>query len=145
MLLISPDYILAKYIRGQGLMSDPVDGDTWPLYVSYMPDSIGIKTDMGAIYNAAGKKDGRLMIGTVIEHYGIRLIIRSNTHNTGWAKMETITNNLDAVHNAELTINGEDYKIENVTRILPTPLGVEEGTKKRRLFVSDFLVSMKRI
>ena len=144
MLLTTPALILATYIRAQGLMSIPADDDDWPLYVSYMPDSSGVKTNSGAIYDASGKKDGRLMAGTVIQHYGVQIKIRSSVYTTGWAKLEAIATNLYTIDNAEVTVSGEDYQICNVSRIEPIiSLGNEEGTKERQLFKSDFLMTVK--
>ncbi len=148
MLLISPAAVLAEYIIGQGLMSDPVSSGspTWPLYISRMPDIGDVKTDCGAIYNAPGLKDGRLMIGTVIEHYGVRVVIRSRSHNDGWAKLEAITLNLDTVDNVTQVVVPDTYLIENITRTRPfDSLGAEEGTKGRELFECNFLLSMKRV
>ena len=132
MLLSSPALILAEYIKGQGLMSNPVANTTWPLYIPRMPDGVGVKTNIGCIYDAPGKKDGRLMIGTVIQHFGLQILIRCRTHNDGWLKMETIATNLDMAHNVEITVDGEDYQIQNISSVEPVvALGTEEGTKIR--------------
>jgi len=147
MLLTSPATILATYIIEQALMSNPVEEADWPLYISYMPDSSDVKTNCGAIYDVPGLKNGRLMSGTVIQHYGVQLKLRSDDYITGWAKMESIVTNLDTIHNVEVEItSGENYQISNVTRVEPiAPLGIEKGTKGRRLFVNDFLVTVKEI
>ena len=143
MLLISPANILAEYIRSEGLMSDPDDDTTWPLYVSYMSDS-NVKNNAGAIYDSPGIKDGRLMSGTVIQHYGFRVKIRCTTYSTGWAKIEEIATNLDTVKNKALSVGGENYVINNVSRVEPVvPLGAEDGTKERQLFISDFLTTIR--
>ncbi len=146
MLLSTPASILAAYIKGQGLMSNPAANMTWPLYISRMPDGVGVKTNVGCIYNAPGKKDGRLMIGLVIQHYGLQVLIRCRTHNDGWLKMEAMATNLDTVHNVEITVDGEDYQIQNISRVEPiVSLGTEEGTKKRQLFEGRFLATIKRL
>ncbi len=143
MLLSPPATILAEYIRSEGLMTDPDDSTTWPLYVSRMPDS-GVKNNVGAIYDTPGKKDGRLMAGTVIQHYGLRIKIRCTVYNTGWAKIEEIATNLDTVKNEVVSVGGNNYIIENISRVEPVvPLGAEDGTKERQMFISDFLVTMK--
>ncbi len=146
MLLTSPAFILATYLIGQGLMTDPVDNDEWPLYVSFMPDSSDVKTDCGTLYDIPGTKDGRLMAGEVIQHFGFQLKIRSSDYNTGWAKAEAIATNLDSVNNNVETVEGEDYQICNVSRVEPiVALGTEAGTKQRRLFTINFLVTVKKI
>lgn len=142
-LLISPATILAKFIRQEGFMSDPADDIAWPLFISYFPD---IKTEAGAAYDTTGVKDGRLMAGNVIQDYGIQIKISTAVHNQGWTKIEALTLDLDTVLDGEITIDGEDYIIHNITRSgPPIYIGVEQGTKKRKFFTVNFQVSIKRI
>ncbi len=144
----SPAYVLASYIIDQaiGVMTDPDDGLDWPLYVSYSPDHQEAKTDIGTVYDTTGLKDGRFMEGPVVQHYGVQLRIRSDLHTIGWAKAEAIAVALDAVHNQNITINAVEYQIQNVSRTSPViSLGIEKGTKNRRLFTVNFMVTLKRI
>ena len=147
-LLTTPAYILASYIIEEniGSMTDPADSGDWPLYISYMPDGFDIETDCGSIYDTSGIKDGRLMIGPVIEHYGIQLKIRSDVHITGWSKAEAIASALDGVVDDLIEINSVEYRIYNIKRTGPViSLGMELGTKGRRLFTVNFLVTLKRV
>ncbi len=143
-LLISPASILAAYIRSQGTMSDPADSIVWPLYVSYLPDET--ETNAGAVYNTQGIKDGRLMEGSVIQHYGLQVKVRSDVHNTGWTKAEDISNDLDLIYREEIEVDSKDYLIHSVNRVGSIiALGTEPGTKKRQLFTINFLVTLNRI
>ena len=143
-LLISPASILAAYIISKETMSNPADNSDWPLYVSYLPD--GVNDNAGAIYNTQGIKDGRLMEGQVIEHYGLQIKIRSDIHNTAWDKIEDISNDLDLINREEITVDFIDYLIHSVDRIGSIiTLGTEPGTKKRQLFTLNFLVTLYRI
>jgi hypothetical protein len=148
-LLTSPAYILATYITDNAIasMTDPEDADTWPLYVSYMPDSPGSKNNAAAFYDTSGDKDGRLIRdGEVIQHYGIQLMVRSVTHVVGWAKTEEIASALDVLSNVTVTVGVYEYQFYNFTRTSPViSLGVEEGTKNRRLFTMNFIITIKRI
>jgi len=147
-LQTSPAYILASYIIAEaiGSMTDPVDDDDWPLYVSYMPDSSDIKTNCGCVYDTSGVKDGRLMEGPVTQFFGIQLKIRCSSPINGYAKAEAIAIALDAVVNDTVTIDSVVYKIKDVGRTSPViSLGVEEGTKNRRLFTVNFIVTLKRV
>jgi len=142
-LLITPANVIFQYLVDQGLMTDPEDGNDWPLHISRMPDS---PSNIGAIYDTVGIKDGRYMIGTVIQHFGIQIKIRNIDYTEGWEKIEAITLDLDTVINETVTSGGEDYLVQNVKRAgLIASLGSERGTKKRQLFTSNFLVTMKRI
>ena len=147
-LLVSPALIIATYLISQDLVSDPVGSSSgnWPLFISRMPDTTDVKTDCVVIYNTLGLKDGRLMIGPVIEHYGLQIKTRSDGHEEGWVKIEAISVELDSIHNELVTIGAEEYQIYNVKRVgIIIPLGEEEGSKGRQLFTANFLVTLKRI
>ena len=147
-LLTSPAFTLASYIieNAIGVMTDPADEDDWPLYVSSMPDEPDIETNLGVLYNTTGIKDGRLMSGVVIKHYGIQLRIRSNIYTIGFAKAETIMVALDSVFPDTIVIDAVTYRIYNVKRMSSViALGIEKGTKGRFLFTVNFLVTLKRI
>jgi len=141
-LLTSPSVILAEYIRQELIMTDPADNTDWPLYISYFPD---VKTEMGAIYDTSGIKLGRLMEGSVIQEYGIQIKISSDVFNDAWEKLEALVSNLDSIMDEEIIVDGEDYVIHFVSRNgPPVYIGVEDGTKKRKLFVINCLVNICR-
>lgn len=143
----SPASILAEYIREiLATMTDPSDKDTWPLYIGHMPDGRDVQADCGAVYDTTGIKDGRLMSGVVPMHFGIQLRIRALDYEIGYAKIEDVAADLDTVVNAELTFNGNDYLIQNVSRTsLVIPLGIDGGTKRRFLYTINFMLTMKKV
>lgn len=142
-LLISPATVLANYLRGTSLTTHPDSEEAWPLYISYEPDS---PTNVASVYDSTGVKQGRLMIGTVIQNYGIQVRIRNSKYNLGWAKAEAIALDLDTIHNEIITIDSEDYIIKNIERQGPVvSLGKEKGTKKRNLFTINLLVTLKKV
>ena len=147
-LLTSPAYILQQYIidNAVGSMTDPSAGNAWPLYVSYTPDNDDTKTNLGVLYDTTPIKEGRLMEGQIVSPFGIQLKIRTQKHIEGYTKAEEIANTLDAVQNNIITIDANDYLIENISRLgAPVSLGIEKGTKERRLFTVNFILTMKRI
>jgi hypothetical protein len=147
-LQTSPAYILKQFIIAEGIgsMTNPSAGNDWPLYISSTPDGSGIKTNLGVLYDSVPLKDGRLMDGPVIVHYGIQLRIRSQKHLDGYTKAEEIAAALDGIANGTITINAKDYIIVNVSRSgPPISLGAEKGTTNRRLFTVNFSVTMKRV
>ena len=147
-LLVSPALILSTYLIGEGLVDDPVGSasPTWPIYVSRMPDTTDVKTDCVSIYDTSGLKDGRLMIGPVIKHYGIQIKIRSDSHDEGWVKAEALSVELDAIRNQIVMVGSTEYQVYNVKRMgVIIPLGAELGSKGRLLFTANFLVTLKRI
>ena len=146
-LLISPSSILAEYIiETLATMTLPTDGDDWPLYVNHLPDGRGVKDNCGAIFDTTGLKDGRLMEGGVPMHFGISLQIRALTDQVGFAKIEDIAADMDMVISEEITIDGNDYLLQNISRTSPViPLGLEEGTRRRFLHTINFLATIKKV
>lgn len=139
--------ILAYYIINTlSLMTAPSDESNWPLYISSMPDGDDVKVDCGSIYDTAGMLDGKLSSGKVVVHPGIQLRIRSDDYEQGYAKIEAITLALDDVVRDTVTVSGDSYLLENVSRSTPiVPLGSERGYKRRFLFTVNFLITLKKI
>lgn len=146
-LLDTPASVIATWITGVGLMTAPSAGDSWPLYVSSLPDGNNVEDNAGVIYNTTPLKDARDMkTGEVTQHYGIQIVIRALDEETGWDKCNTIAGNLDALHNQLVSKDSNTYKIHNVSRSGGIgSLGFETGTKKRRLFSMNFLISLSKI
>ena len=145
---LSPAAILADYIINTLLkMTLPTDGDDWPLYISHLPGGDDIKTDAGALYDTTGLKDGRLMLGPVITHFGIELTIRSRDYQDGYVKIEDISTLLDGVAYALITIGTDSFELLNASRMGDIgKLGLEQKTTKRRyLFTSNFTLSLRKI
>lgn len=146
MLLTTPSLILATYLRATGLLTDPVAASTWPLYIGYLPDSVGVKNNAAVLYDAPGTKNGRLMSGEVIRHLGIRLVVRAVGYVDGWTKMEAVVQDIDTIKNEDVVIVDQTYRIFSVTRIAPVaPVGMESGTKERHLFENNLLMTVRNI
>ena len=143
----SPSSVLAYYIiETLAKMTDPSEGDTWPLYISSMPDGDDIETNCGALYDTSGIQSMRQMNGYIAQFFGIQLRIRSKTYEIGWAKIEDIGNALDEVNNISVEITPEEYEIQNISRTTPiVPLGLERGTKRRYLFTLNFAMTIKKL
>lgn len=146
-LQASPASVMAYYIINElEKMSDPSDGDDWPLYVSHLPDNKNVKTDAGAIYDTAGTSDIRSMTGENYEHPGVQIRIRSRVYETGFVKIEDIANALDTVVQADVEIGDLEYRIYNVSRTSPiASLGVEPGTTRRFHFTINFLLTIREL
>jgi len=143
----SPAAIIASYLTGVALMTVPSAGEDWPLYISYLRDEQGVKDNAGAIYNTSPVKDGRRMVaGTVLQHYGIQIIIRALIEETGWTKCNILANQLDSVVNVDVIKDGSTYRLHNVSRVGGiNVLGEEMTTKRRKLFSMNFLVSLTKL
>lgn len=142
----SPAYILAQYLIGEGLLSDPTGAGAWKVYVGMLPDGQTTEHNAVGCIDTTPLKDGRLNSGPSIFHYGIQLLLRSSAYNTGYAKASALLEALEAVDRDTVTISGTTYRLMNVS---PTGgivvLGQEDGTKRRELFSVNFLVTLKEV
>lgn len=142
----NPAAIIANYLTGLALMSVPGAGD-WPLYISHLPDGINIADNAGVVYNTTPVKDGRSMTdGSRMQHYGIQITIRSLTEEEGWDKCNVLAGQMDVIYNAETIFGGTTYRVHNVTNMGGiNSLGEEEGTKRRKMFTMNFLISLTKL
>ena len=138
--------LAANIINTLSLMTNPSEGDDWPLYISSMPDGDTVETNCGAIYDTYGVLDGKLSSGEVVQHPGFSLTIRSDDYETGYSKIEEIALALDDVCWNTIEVSGDSYLLQNISRASPVvPLGSERGAQRRFLFTVNFLVSLKKI
>ena len=139
----TPASVIANYITGMALMTVPSASGDWPLYVSNLPDQ---PDSAGAVLNTTPVKDGRAMQGGgIVQHYGVQITVRSLDEEIGWDKCNILAGQLAAVHNAETILNGDTYIIRNVTMVGGVnSLGVEPGTKRRRVFTMNFLTDISK-
>lgn len=140
----SPASVLATYIISLGEMTTPSDDSSWPLYISHLPET-DINDDAGAVYDTTPLKDGRLMSGPIVQHYGVQITIRSQSYNDGWDKINDISSQLDNVVQETVTRDSTDYLIENISRGGINPLGIENGTTRRYLFTENYILTMRQI
>ncbi len=145
-LTTSPASVIAEYIiTTLTTMTKPTLNNDWPLYISLMPDGDEVETNLGAVYDTVGVNDPRQMNGLVPEHPGIQIMIRSQNHEAGYAKIESIGNALDEVVRAQVFIGEKEFEIHNISRTSNiVSLGVERGTK-RYLFSLNYIVTIRKI
>jgi len=143
-LLDSPAAIMQAYLAYIGKMSLPSDSQSWPVYLTHLPDGMNVENNAGAVDDHSPTLDGRHMAGQTIAHHSVQLRIRSVDYKTGWAKINDITDTLDDV-TQELFIKGgaNAYLIENISRSGVNYLGAEAGTKRRHMFLEDFLLTLR--
>lgn len=143
--MISPAKILKEYLITALMLQTPSGAIEWPVYLQSLPDGDSIEDDAVCLMDIVGNKDGRLMAGTVIQHFGVQLKTRSNNYQDGWDKTNAIAEVLDSVLNESVLCSGGTYQINNITRNTLDSIGQEEGTKRRWLFTIDFLLTIKQI
>ena len=96
MIDLAPSSIIIDLLTQEGIVNTPL----WPAYESHMPNE---NDDAVGVYDIDPEHDGRLMTdGTVILHYGIRVVVRSAEYADGWAKAYAITQIFDSINKLEL-------------------------------------------
>lgn len=144
----SPAYIVQQYLIDEGIAIDPsVDADAnWAAFVGVLPDGDKVDHDCMGVFDTSPLRDGRVMSGDTLYHYGVQVLLRSSDYNAGYAKADAIQTALEAVSRDNITIDSTTYRLDNIN---PTTgivtLGQEEGTKRRTVFSLNFLVTLTEV
>lgn len=140
----SPAKIVGGYIvNSLEFMTDPSEGDEWPLFLNHLPDAQDSFSNSGAIYDTAGTLDGRLMTGAVCRHPGLQIKMRSRTYDAGYSRLLNIANWLAILQNATIEVSGTSYIVWAVRRMTDVvSLGMESGTSRRFLFTANFIATI---
>jgi hypothetical protein len=120
--------------------------DTWPAFVGVLPDDFPNKVPINAvgIFDTAGRKDARVMQGSLISKRGIQITIRSSEYETGWAKSEALGVAIDAILDAVVTDSVGSYLIENASRTgSVNSLGI--GEKRENLFTINLMLTLRTV
>ena len=141
----TPSRIIRLYLVDQGIVSMPSSG-VWPCFVTSLPDGDNAVDDCIGLFDIEPEKDGRLADnGLVILHYGLEFIVRSDSYENGWGKINTIVATLDDIVNMLVVLYSVTYTTHNATRRSGiSALGLEEGTKRRYLFQSKYIITIER-
>jgi hypothetical protein len=142
----SPAEILAELLKVEGVLDDPsASSPSWPVYVSFTPDQS--QDDVVTVYDTDGLKDGRLMTGEVIQHHGVQVRLRAGpkAYREGWKKLDEVRAFLETVAGTLVSMTSPDgYRVRNVSQVgTITPLGYEDGSKRRVLFTANFLLTIQ--
>jgi hypothetical protein len=139
----SPASAIATYIISTDKMTAPSAGDSWPLYISVIPDNPNVPINAGGVYDTTPVKDAREMYGPIHQHYGVQLMIRSSDYNTGWHKICDIAALLDSLANEIVTVLTTTYLIHSISRSGVNILGQDPMANDRRFpFTINMLIAI---
>lgn len=143
----SPSDIVRQLLVNLGVGVLPVNGTitNWPIGCDTEEDS---PDNFITVQGTVGRKSGRLSFsGEVVEHHGIQIRIRSQTHPAGWTKARSVAVTIDeSIRNEYVTIGGTQYAVHALTRESgPVPLGRETPTSQRRLFTLNATVTLRQL
>lgn len=82
MTVYSPAMTLRELLIGEDIGSE---GGPWRIFVGHQPDA---SDDCITLFDVGGERLARLMTGEVVTRPGLRVLIRSRTHEEGWLKVK---------------------------------------------------------
>lgn len=151
----SPAVILASFILdglptyyedSTAIFTRLASGGDWPMFTASMPDGNGVPNNCACTYDTTGYKDGRLMRGPVIYHFGTQLRIRCTAYNDAYVKMQTILAAICRVKPVNYTMDDITYRLRNISPTTPVvALGEEPEAKGRYNFTVNFLMTLNRV
>jgi len=140
----SPILIIQTYLVNKSLGSLPANDNEWPLYLSFLPDSVD---NAMCLYDENPQIDGRIQsTGELLLHFGMRLRIRNTDYETGWAKAAEILRDLMTSVRQSVVININEYLIHTFTTYTGIhSMGLENSTKRRNIFDLNFITSIEEV
>jgi len=121
----SPADVIRELVIDLADGTEPDDDLAWPVFCESMPDA---PDNAICVYNAEGIQHGSLMVGgTVAEHYGIQVMVRSNDIGDAYIRSKQIFRNFDTgVNRTNVIVSTDTYRVDNIGRVgLPTKAGVD--------------------
>lgn len=124
-----PAEIVSKLLRDLGLATRRENNQAWPVFVSFLPAN---PDDAIAVFDTSGKLQGRIQrTGETITKPGIQVRVRAKDYKTGWKKINTIRQALDAVLRTPVTVDGRVYTLQSVTLTSDiTPIGQAPDSRR---------------
>ena len=143
----SPAEIIQQLIIDGGVGGNPLASPipAWPIYATNEPTDID---NILVVHDTVGKYDGRLMVdGSLQEHHGFQIAIRSSDHRTGWVKANAIKIFLSEIVNmANVTIGASKYIVWCISNIqLIDVTGKQTPTTKCSLITINATVPLRQI
>jgi hypothetical protein len=135
---------LAKRLQDIEIATDPSNNNTWPIYISHMPDGDGVRCECISIHDTSGILDGRYMdTGQTVTHPGVHVRVRSADYGVGWVKIKAIMEDFRSIKRTGITLDGASFVAHNVSARSSVSAQGEGGTKRRKLFAVDFAVTLE--
>ena len=134
--------ILLAHLIALGLASDPEENEEWPGY-------FGMESDDGnhalSVMDTTPVADGRLMDGSVVDHPGVQIRIRSvEGYRHGNAKAKAVKDAVDQIVRASVSLEGSNYLIQNVSR-RPGPLYLGLDGRNRHIFTINAVLTINNL
>jgi hypothetical protein len=145
----TPSAIIQHLLVVEGFASAPAGRvSKWPCFITSLPDGKEAPDEALAVYDTTGILDGRLMVGNVIQHYGIMIRVRSITYTIGYLKIQAIADWFSTLRRKSIAIkDAEDltYTLHNAKQASTiASLGPETGVSRREHFTLNLLLTVSQ-
>lgn len=126
-----------------GIFPTGSSSDSWPIFVSIMPDQPTVPDNAIAIFDTTGVvKDRSTRNGQYAEQYGIQILIRASDYPTAYSKFKVVLDTIDEIKYQNKTFNSTTYKLFNLRRTSAFALGQEDDVRRRQEFSINALFSL---
>jgi hypothetical protein len=126
-----------------GIFPTGSSSDSWPIYVSVMPDQPTVPDNAIAIFDTTGIiQDRSTRNGQYAEQYGIQILIRASDYPTAYSKFKVVLDAIDEIKYQNKTFNSTTYKLFNLRRTSAFALGQEDDVRRRQEFSINALFSL---
>ena len=126
-----------------GIFPTGSSSDSWPIYVSMMPDQPTVPDNTIAVFDTTGVvKDRSTKTGQYIEQFGIQILIRATDYPTAYSKFKVVLDAIDIIKYQNKVFNSTTYKLHNLQRSSAFSLGQEDDVRRRQEFSINALFSL---
>ena len=144
--VIVPSAILFQYIvTTLGQFTAVSAAGVWPLFRASLPDGRNIDDNIGAVYDTIDVVQSKSLTGVLTQRYGIRIRLRARDYDTGYEKLSTLQSSFQGVHQADETIGGVTFRINNISTEGIEFEGTEDSTKQRFLFAMNLFITIREL
>lgn len=140
----APAIIMGQWLTDVLLGSKVETGGLWPVFVSSMPDK---PNNCISVEDTNPNLEGRFMrTGQTVRHYGVQIVVRSETYPIGHLKMRAIDEAVDKILQDLVTTDQGTFRIDNASHFSGIiSIGPEPGTTRRELFSLNLLLTISEL
>lgn len=144
-LVHSPADVVWQLLIDGGQATDPADALAWPVFVGVEPDT---PDNCLTLDDTTGASDGRDMAdGTLNQHFGLQLRVRSVGAPNGWVKAQTMRAWLsEQVRMTLVNLEASTYEVACLSKFGQVlKLGTDAPSSKRWLHTLNFFASIRQL
>jgi hypothetical protein len=123
----TPARVFAKLLRDLGLALGGADAEWGVIYGPMPADG---KSNFMAVVTTSAVRHAKLPDGSVANHWGVQLLVRSFKQEAGWLRGQAVVNRLNLIKETDNVLVAIDGHVYSVSKVMdasgPTYLGEQE-------------------